>query len=306
MKYLFKSIFQLFLFVLFVGCHPSGVGGADGQYYVHSALVRGINGDHDLRLRITSATLACQSEGGTADLSFSFQAEHRNSINVYSVDAFKLSLSQVPVKAVGYSTTFNAQDIMGTISYTVSNKEKSKNGSITRNVSVSGELNSSNPSSSSLSFTSEIFEAQPLTLTLSQITAEETDQSFPPLGELVITDYIHKKVIFRNHSGHGVTVQYVLTASPSSEAFVPDHEEKNIPMFGDEDPAEARYILTFDDGKVSRHYKQGDRFDYEGLVPTVVENPFLNLQSGTLGYDINYEITYTITPEIYAAATLPE
>ena len=175
-----------------------------------------------------------------------------------------------------------------------------KTGQITRSVDVSGLIHQTNPSRSSVSITSTILNKE-LTLSLQNLTTNKKKAQFGQLGYPSRDGgFINTERRFKNESGHVVTVFYSgLKGWRQSEVTIKPGDTGKYSMIEIIDVPGSFFLLTFDDGKVSKHTKSEKPFDYSGLPLEIADTPFLYFNYGRIYYMDDHVCTYTVTPEIY-------
>ena len=295
------AISFIFLAVVFIcGCKPDNHLDKCGKYYVHSVLFPWQNGV-ELMLKTQSAVLVISPKGETADISFDFKGaengyQYANGIS--SIDEFQIRITGIPIDRQGRIVTFNGEGIAGDINYTMRGRGgMNKSDSISRDFTVTGSLDEDNTVESRITLSSKILNS--MTMTLTQMVSKETNAELPQLGGWVITDRLRASRVFVNESGHRVAVR---ADSDIEEYVIQANSKKEIVLFDSPDC----YTFTFDDGKVSRHERVDNDYEYAGIPLQLEENPFLSIESAIMMYDVTYRCTYTITPEIYAGAVSSE
>ena len=268
-------------------------------YYVPDNYILGLN--EETMLTTEFSTLQIKLSNATADISYCFNGR---SVSNNSIGEFGIDLSGVPIESYGDCCSFNGKDIIGVISYTMGREKDKKEGTISRSFRISGTLYATSTNHSTVSFTSRIFDRE-LTLSLNNLTANKSKAEFGKEGypgrEI---DRISAVRLFVNDTGHTVTIEH--EGNNVSKLDIKSNESGRFILPDEEDYPGKSFVLTFDDGKVSRHLYEGSGFQYVDLPLTVKEEPWLFFNYGTINYLINYICTYTITPEIYAKASVPE
>lgn len=253
------------------------------------------------------ATLDVVPHEGKADVIFDYKGKAVE--DPYEVLAFQLELLDVPSDDNG--TILHGDDITGTISYTMcaGYHNERKTGSLVRNFSVSGTLDKNDASRSAVSFTSKVFN-RVITLSLQNMTTEESEAAFGQFGYPCVTDVYPggTRRIFVNNSGHNVVVGHESSHFRYHDVSIESGASRVFYLHSLEETKDACYVLTFDDGKTSRHQAGELPYEYTGIPLQLELGGYSSLlfNCGFIYYDNQDLCTYTITPEIYAAASLPE
>lgn len=305
MKTLFIWLFLFFIIVL-DGCQQFPKGEKLIRYYAPTNFVSGVAMETMLTTEFASVDI--RPHGNTAELSFHYKGPGGEV--GYSIDEFVLEFSGIPFETNGPVRSFNSDNTTGDISYTIDNHNNyQKKGSLTRSFIVSGTIDDTDPSHSSITFTSAIFNEQ-FTLSLQNITNKESAAEFGKEGYTygpIISDRISANRLFVNNTGHIVTVGHE-GGSFSYRDFVTikaGYSDK-ITMIDAEEVPDASYTFKFDDARISHHKATDKPYEYSGIPVDVKELPFLSFDAGIIMYDKNYDVTYTITPEIYEHASFIE
>ena len=298
----------LFLFTIIVlgGCQQLPKGGKLIRYYAPTNFVLGE--EMETMLTTEFACVDIRPYGNTAELSFRYKGPEDAA--GYSINEFVLKFSDIPFETNESVLSFNCDIITGDISYTIDNhRNYQKKGALTRSFKVSGTIDETSPSHSSITFTSAIFDEQ-LTLSLQNITNKESAAVFGKDGYTfgpIISDRISANRLFVNNTGHTVTVghesdffsyQDLVTINSGSSGI--------ITLIDAEEGPNASYTFKFDDAKISYHNATGKPYEYSGIPVDIKDLPFLSFDAGIMIYDKNYDVTYTITPEIYEQASYIE
>ena len=301
-----KRIYQISLLLMslavLAGCAKINQG-AD-RYYVPKIIIPNWYGE-EARLTTEFAALDVTPNGNDADISFTFEGKKEGYkwLNcLYSIDEFKIDFSGAGIDHDGGVITFDAET-EGVISYTLANYKEIKKGSTTRMFKLSGSLDRKRPSNSTVSLTATIFD-KPYTLVLGDMTRKESEAEFGQMGYPYAPDaeLIHAVRYFTNETDHSVVV-WLIDGLYSDDRFTvkPGETTERILLDGQGGPG-TQYYLTFDDNRLSHHENKGTPYEYEGLPSEIIEKPYLTLDMGILGYDINYKCYYTITQELYDRA----
>lgn len=273
-----------------------------GRYYAPTIFVNGQ--EHETMLTTDFATLDIIQKGdGTADVSVLFQGPEAYYDGIFTITSFQVNLSGISCEGNNSSIVLNGNNIESELSYKYANrKEKNGQGSIIRNFHIEGSLDKRDRSKSNVTISSKIFDKE-ISFSFSQMTKVESEAEFGIQGypgwdaELVETRF------FKNNTDHTVTVEYQSNPNELSyrqEMVIAAHEKGEIIIINE--GIKASFVLTFDDGRISRHDATGTRYEYTGLPFEVVEKPYISFNYGHIYYNISYKCTYTITPEIYEAA----
>ena len=323
MRYSFLYCFVLISSILF-GCQNSTpfMGDVDNGIITNAETVNGVvfyapenyilGLQEETMLTTEFATLKIEFNDTAAVIQFTFKGLE---MDPFSIGAFQIVVLDTPYERQSTTYSFNCKGVSGAVSYTMVtgyHNERTQ-GIIIRDFDICGSVDVADSSNSSISFTSLLLNKE-LTLCLQNITLEESDAEFGKIGypcrEIELMS--DAKRLFNNYSGHDVTIRHESSANPYHElGLIQDGGSNNFDLFDSEDRLGA-YILTFDDGKVSRHQQDGTTrprvkcFEYVGLPVEVIEIPYLSFNYGVIYYELGYLCTYTITPEVYQSGDYQE
>ena len=270
-------------------------------YYAPNNYILGV--EDETMLTTEYATLNITPRGEAADILFSFKGME---VDIASTIAqFDIEVSGIACTRNGRQYSLEGNGIESVMTYTMryydDKKEINiKTGQITRSVDVSGLIHQTNPSRSSVSITSTILNKE-LTLSLQNLTTNKKKAQFGQLGYPSRDGgFINTERRFKNESGHVVTVFYSgLKGWRQSEVTIKPGDTGKYSMIEIMDVPGSFFLLTFDDGKVSKHTKSEKPFDYSGLPLEIADTPFLYFNYGRIYYMDDHVCTYTVTPEIY-------
>lgn len=246
------------------------------------------------------ATLDITTQGKTADLLFSFKGKDIE--DSFTIPEFVFEIRNVSRKTDGGKYSIEGSGLRGVVTYTKSKKTES----IIRSFNLSGILNLKNPSLSNVTISAEFLDRL-ITLSLKNLTQKESEAEFGKQGYPSWSGgMLNTKRIFANNSGHDVSVGYQAGSFVNDNpVFIKSGTVGKFVMIEVFDTHDSSFVLTFDDGRVSKHTKNENRFEYNGLPAEIKPAPFLSFNSGIIYFEDNYDITYTITSEIYAGAVTP-
>ena len=292
--------------VLFASCQKDYQ--LDGVYYAPTNYIIGL--ETVTMLTTGDATVDINTNGGTADIIFFFRAPDNG--HFFNISSFVFNIPGVSVRKDGDDYSLNGKDVIGDITYTMINdySENRKTEYITRSFNVSGSVNKKNPSKSSISFTAKFLD-KTITLSARNITIDASKAEFGQPGYPCVTDEWrpNTKRLFVNKSGHVVTVGYSADDTFTYEQTVTIKDGESGLFYLNEEfdvVSKSRFILTFDDSRVSTHLNKDGRYEYIGLPLEVKDTPLLRFHCGFILYQDNHAITYTIVPEIYTNASVQE
>ena len=303
-----KNLFIVFLLVLLCGCHVIPQSQTTGdRYYAPTNYIPGL--EWETMLTTQFATFDITPHGELSDISFSFKGKDGGP---FSIDEFRIDITDVPCDKKGRVYLLMGDAIPGVVSYSmVTDYHGGKRaGSVNRNFNISGSVDKKNPSGSTVTFTSKIFEKN-ISLSVQNLTSKQSEAEFGQQGYpgFEVDGKISATHFFINNTGHNVTVQYALPNDIPGlrhSINIKAGESGNMVLLDEEEYPNASFILIFDDGRQSRHIAGENRFEYSGLPSEIIEHPFLFFNYGIIYYDRNYDCTYTITQELYDNASLPE
>ena len=280
--------------------------GATGQYYAPTIFVNGQ--EEESMLTTVFASLDITPKGnGSVDISIDFRGgDYYRGGGLLSVTGFQVNLPGVTWEEQGTSAIFSGKDIEAELSYTTRDaRNLLGQGSIVRKFQIDGTVDKRDQSKSTVTVSSVIFD-KVFSISLSQITANQSDAEFGKMGYPSFeAEVIHANRVFVNDTDHRVIVEHIYPFSNEEKTTITAKGKGTVLLFDDEDNKPSYYLLSFDDGRQSRHDAEETRFYYNGLPVQVMEQPLLFCNYGQICYDINYNCTYTITPEIFNAAVFP-
>ena len=273
-----------------------------GRYYAPTIYVNGQ--EQETMLTTVFATLdITKRDNGKVDMSLQFKGPDSPRRGLFSITGFQVSLPEVSDDN-GTLASFNGSDIEGQLSYTYNSLDNPNGqGSITRSFNIEGSVDKTDRSKSTVTISSVIIDKN-ISISLSQVTPNETEAEFGKVGyPICVSEILHAQRTFVNNTEHSFTVEHQVASLRSENLGTISSGKSNKVFLLDEDDCPiASYILTFDDGRVSRHAFEDTHFSYAGLPVEVIDKPFLSFNSGQISYDINYVCTYTVTPEVYENA----
>ena len=273
-----------------------------GRYYAPTIYVNGQ--EQETMLTTVFATLdITKRDNGKVDMSLQFKGPDSPRRGLFSITGFQVSLHEVSCDDNGTLASFNGSDIEGQLSYTYNSLDNPNGqGSITRRFNIEGSVDKTDRSKSTVTISSVIIDKN-ISISLSQVTPNETEAEFGKVGyPIYVSEILHAQRTFVNNTEHSFTVEHqVASMKPQNLGTISPGTSGKVFLLDEDDFPIASYILTFDDGRVSRHAFE-DTFSYAGLPVEVIDKPFLSFNSGQISYDINYVCTYTVTPEVYENA----
>ena len=295
----YHLLFVILPAVLICGCQK--IGQPVQKYYAPNNYILGQ--EEETMLWTDYATLEVTPYYGTADVVFSFKGRKVPDV---TVEDFDLDIPGVFCEQDGQSYIFYGECVEGTITYTREYYDENKmlrkkTGSLTREFSISGTVYTSDPSKSSVTITATVLD-KPISLSIQNITSNRLKASFGQPGYPSYTGgVLNGKMMFINDSGHGVTVQH---SDFRGKAKISPGGSGGLSVL--ETSLNCYFTFTFDDGRVYKSMLITPPYGYEGLSYEIKPTPFISFNSGLIHYEDDHVCYYTITPELYANAVIPE
>lgn len=275
-----------------------------GRYYAPTIYVNGQE-QETMLTTVFGALDINKSDNGTVAMALQYKGlDIQVGYGIYYITDFQVNLPGVPCENNGPLASLNGNDIEGRLDYSYVMHNGSKgNGSITRRFHIEGSVDKTDRSKSTVTISAVIID-KAISISLSQVTPNEADAEFGIMGyPSWNAELIHAMRTFINNTEHSFTVEHQVASMRSENlGTISPGTSGKVFLLDEDDCPIASYILTFDDGRVSRHAFEDTHFSYAGLPVEVIDKPFLSFNSGQISYDINYVCTYTVTPEVYENA----
>lgn len=295
-----KITYYLIAIILLIGCQKANRPA--GKYYAPANYVLGQ--EEETRLWTELATLDITQCDETADIVFFYKGKTLPERTL--IEEFVIEIHGVQFEKDRHSCTLSGNDIEGVVSYSKVNYDNKKEvGSITKSFDISGHVHSNDPSQSDIIITATYLH-HPLTLSIQNLTTSKTKAKFGLSGRSYPTGgETNTKRVFINDSGHDVTISYHTDDYLTKKLEITSGNTGTYTLFDFYESKDSFFILTFDDGRVSKHFVTENRFEYTDLIPEVQDDSYLSFDLGLIEYNTALVCYYTITPEIYSNATLP-